>query len=93
MGAGEAAMVLGALVPSGIVSRLLLLLTKRWRRSIRLLIAVHVVSGALSCLISALGHADGGPLDWSYSGIYLAAQAVWFVVDVVRERRRRLASA
>lgn len=87
MGAGDVAMILGALVPTFLVSRLLLWLSKRWS-GIGRLVLVHLVSAAAACVISALGHADGGSLDWSYSALYIIAQLIWFVVDLFRERRK-----
>jgi len=84
---GDLAMLVGALVPTFLISRLLLWLTKRWSGIGRLAFA-HLVSGALSCVLSALGHADGSSMNWTFSYIYLAAQLIWFVVDIFRDRRQ-----
>ena len=84
---GDVAELLGALVPTFLISRLFLWLTKRWS-GIGRLVVVHLVSGAVACTLSALGHADGGALNWTYSYVYLGAQLVWFVVDVFRDRRK-----
>jgi hypothetical protein len=59
--------LLQVLASTGLSSRILLWLTKQWRGSLVRLTAVHVASGGLACLISAIIHADGGPLDWSFS--------------------------
>lgn len=88
MTAGLAAMFVGAVVATGLLSRILLVATTWWRTGgTARLVLVNVLSGILACVISAFGHANGGPLDWSYSGIYLLAQAVWLVIDIARRRR------
>lgn len=79
----------GALVPTFLVSRLLLWLTKNWHGGALRLLLVHIVTAAIACTISAFGHADGGPLNWASSDVYLLAQAVWLAVDFYRERGKR----
>jgi len=79
---GELAVLIGALVPTFLMSRLFLWLTKRWSWTGRLL-SVHLVSGVLACILSALGNA-GGSMNWGSSFIYVGAQLVWFGVDVFR---------
>lgn len=86
MSAGDFGAIVGAMVPTFLISRIFLWITKRWKSMWQISLC-HIASGLLSCLISALGHADGGPLDWSYSFIYLVAQFLWFVFDVIRFRR------
>ncbi|MBA1143189.1 hypothetical protein [Mesorhizobium neociceri] len=88
MGAGYAAALFGALVPTFLVSRLLLWITKRWNGGLLRLLLVHVISGGLSCTASAYGHSDTGAPNWSYSTVYIVAQLIWLIVDFVRARRQ-----
>ena len=81
----DLAQLLGALIPTFLISRLFIWLTKRWS-GIGRLAFVHLASAALSCVLSALGHAYGGQLDWTYSHVYVGAQFVWFVAEVFRAR-------
>ena len=83
----DLAQLLGALIPTFLISRLFIWLTKRWS-GIGRLAFVHLASAALSCVLSALGHAYGGQLDWTYSHVYVGAQFVWFVAEVFRARRK-----
>jgi hypothetical protein len=87
MGAGSAAMLLGALVPTFLLSRLLLWITKRWNGGVSGLLLVHVICGALAVFASAYGYSHGAP-DWSHSLVYVVAQLIWLVVDFVRGRRQ-----
>ena len=80
-------MILGALVPTFLLSRLFLWLSKRWDNMGRLIL-VHAISAGIACVLSAFGHADGGALDWSHSAIYFIAQLLWFGVDLFRRRRQ-----
>lgn len=48
MEAGSAAMLLGALVPTFLLSRLLLWITKRWNGGVPRLLLVHIICGALA---------------------------------------------
>lgn len=52
------------------------------------LLLMHVISGALSCIAGAYGYSDNGEPNWSYGTIYIVAQLVWLVVDIVRARRQ-----
>jgi hypothetical protein len=79
---------IGALVATFLISRLLLWLMKRWQGGVARLASAHLVSVLVSCALSAVGHGEGGVLDWSRSGIYVVAQLVWLVVDVFRQSRR-----
>lgn len=85
-------MAVGALVPTFLVSRLFLWAAKRWKGTGAVIIA-NALSGAVCCIISALGHADGGPLNWSYSWVYLLAQVVWLAIDLWRARQPNVEAA
>jgi hypothetical protein len=84
---GDLAELLGALIPAFLISRLFIWLTKRWSGIVRLAF-VHLASAALACVLSALGHAHNGQLDWTYSHVYIGAQFVWFVAEIFRGRRK-----
>ncbi|RWE02052.1 MAG: hypothetical protein E5V92_21480 [Mesorhizobium sp.] len=88
MGAGSAAMLLGALVPTFLLSRLLLWITKRWNGGVLRLLLVHIICGALAVVASAYGYSHNGAPDWSHSPVYVVAQLIWLVVDFVRGRRQ-----
>lgn len=89
MSEGSAAMLLGALVPTFLLSRLLLWITKRWNGGVPRLLLVHVICGALAVVASAYGYPDSGAPDWSRSLVYIVAQLIWLVVDLVRGRRHQ----
>ncbi|TPI40943.1 hypothetical protein FJW07_06665 [Mesorhizobium sp. B3-1-9] len=89
MGAGSAAMLLGALVPTFLLSRLLLWITKRWNGGVPRLLVVHVICGALAVVAAAYGYSHTGAPDWSRSPLYVVAQLIWLIVDFLRGRRRR----
>ncbi|MEZ2329968.1 hypothetical protein AB6802_09605 [Mesorhizobium sp. RCC_202] len=89
MGAGSAAMLLGALVPTFLLSRLLLWITKRRNGGVARLLLVHVICAALAVVAAAYGYSHTGAPDWSHSPVYVVAQLVWLIVDFVRGRRRQ----
>lgn len=80
--------IIGAFVPTFLISRLLWWLLKRWDDTTPTLIIAHLLSAVLLCILSAFGHANGGSLDWSSSWLYIAVQGVWLVFDFVRIRRK-----
>jgi hypothetical protein len=84
MGAGDAALLVGALVPTFLLSRALLWFTKGWNGGVGRLVSAHIASGVVACLMSAVGYAHGGSLDWSYSAYYLFAQTIWLGLDLFR---------
>lgn len=89
MGAGSAAMLLGALVPTFLLSRLLLWITKRWNSGVPRLLLVHIFCGVLAVVAAAYGYSSTGAPDWSRSPLYIVAQLIWLVVDFFRIRRRQ----
>ena len=80
---------IGALIPTFLISRLLLWATKPWQagRVVRLIV-VHVFSWLLCVLIGGLAMADGGAFAGvQAAGTYALPQAVWFLVDIFRPTR------
>jgi hypothetical protein len=77
--------MIGALVPTFLLSRLGLLLTRRWTGSWFRILLVHTLSLAVSVLIGAYGFSDGGEMAWATAFfIYAVPQFVWLVVDMAR---------
>lgn len=85
-------MIAGALVPAFLISRIFLWLLRKWNGGYTRIVAANAASAAVMSLVSAFGHADGGPLDWSFTAIYVSAQIFWLAIDVFLARRKRLAT-
>ena len=85
--AADLVFFIGALVPTFLISRLFLWLSKRWSGSGRLAL-VHAASALVSCTLSAFGHADNDTLNWSHSATYIIAQMVLFFIDMNRKERQ-----
>jgi hypothetical protein len=80
----------GALVPTFLISRVILWLAKSWDGGIPRLLVVHVLSWLMCSYIAAMGMADGG----AFAGVeaaflYGVPQAVWLLFDLVRTVRKR----
>jgi formylglycine-generating enzyme required for sulfatase activity len=81
--------LIGALVPTFLVSRLLLWLLRGWNAGLGRLAFAHILSLLICALIAGMGRADGGAFAPLEAGLaYLLPQGVWFVVDVIRARAR-----
>lgn len=80
--------LLAALVPTFLISRLMLWLLKRWNGRYLRYIATHAISGALAVVLAAYGFADGGSPDWDAGLVYLMAQTFWLGVDLLAFRGR-----
>lgn len=87
MDAGMVGTLVGALLPTFLLSRLLLWIFRQPRTLVKAIFA-NLSAALFACVLSAFGHADGGPLDWSYSWLYLAAQAIWLIMDIVILNKR-----
>jgi hypothetical protein len=81
--------LIGALVPTFLLSRLLLWLTRGWSEGgVRRLLVCHAASLLVAAFLGGIGMADGG----AFAGIEAAAryalpQAFWLAVDLWRLRR------
>ena len=82
-------MFVGALVPTFLISRLLLWLLKRWDGGYVRYVVANAISGIASVVLAAFGNADGGSPRWDMGLIYLAPQAVWLVIDLFGYRGRQ----
>lgn len=82
--------MVGGLVPTLLLSRLLLWITQKWNGGLVRLVAVHVASWLLSTIIAGFGMADGG--QWAggrAAALYALPQLIWFAADVARSRSRK----
>lgn len=80
--------LIGGLLITLLISRLLLLILKKWNGGLTKFAVVHVVSFAICAVAYAFGSADGGPPNWSAGSFYLLPQLVWFLFDVIRSKRK-----
>lgn len=87
----EIAFFVGALVPTFLVSRLLLLATRSWSTGGYSRLALcHGCSLVIASFIGGIGMADGGAfagLDAAAS--YAVPQAAWMAFDALRLRRNQ----
>jgi len=83
---------IGALVPTLLVSRLMLLVFKKWDGGYTRLVVANGVSLLVACLLGGMGMADGGAFAAGAAfATYAPAQAVWLAVDAwLYHRRQRM---
>jgi hypothetical protein len=82
------AILVGALVPTLLLSRLLLWITRTWDGGVSRLLLVHGVSLLICVLLGGLGLADGGAFAPGLATAqYALPQILWLAVDLVRHRR------
>lgn len=84
----------GTLVPTFLISRLFLWLTRNRRDTVARLLLMHGASFAVCELLAGLGFANGGPFAWEAGLRYFLPQAIWLAVDLVHRAillRRRAA--
>ena len=77
----------GAAAITFLLSRLGLWLTKRWNGGFIRILAVHLVCLAIVVVLSAFGHADDGPPNWTAAAVYAFAQAAWMVFDLLTSKQ------
>ena len=81
--------MIGALVPTFLISRFVLWTFRTWRRGWDRLVAAHVTSWLFMSFIGGAGMADGGAFaGLQAASLYAVPQLVWFIVDMIRDRRR-----
>jgi hypothetical protein len=76
--------LVGGLIPTFLISRLILWALSRWRGGFAKLSLAHLVSGAICWILATVGYANGGPLDWTVGAFLLTPQLAWFCFDVWR---------
>ncbi len=78
----------GGLIPTVLISRLLLWITRSWNGGIPRLVLANGVSLLAVALIAGMGMADGGAFAGAEAAIlYVPPQAVWLTFDLVRHWR------
>jgi hypothetical protein len=83
-----AGQMIGALIPTLLISRLLLKILKKWDAGINKLIFVHCLSLLACAFLAGIGMADGGafvPIQGALT--YALPQFVWFLFDVRNSRK------
>ena len=84
----EIGFFVGALVPTFLISRLGLWLTRQWPGGVTRLVTVHCVSLLLTAFVGGIGMADGGAFAGAEAAMgYALPQAIWLIVDLVRFTR------
>jgi hypothetical protein len=77
----------GALLPTFLISRLMLWLMRSWDGGVRRLIMAHMVALLIATLIGGMGMADGGAFAAAKAFMVFAPpQAVWLTADWLRRR-------
>lgn len=82
-------MAVGGLIPTFLISRLMLWLTRSWDGGAPRLILVHTLSWIVMSFIAAMGMADGGAFaGLAAATLYAIPQGVWLTVDYIRFRHK-----
>jgi hypothetical protein len=82
--------IIGALLPTFLISRFVLWLMRSWDGGFQRLLIAHVGALIISTLIGGMGMADGGAFAAVQAfTIYAPAQAIWFVADWLRHRAKK----
>lgn len=88
------AFILGALIPTFLLSRLVLWFTKTWDGNYRRLILVHSMALLIASLLGGMGMADGGAFAGAQAlATYFLPQLVWLAIDCYRQWRTNSAIA
>lgn len=82
------AVLIGALIPTFLVSRLLLWVLRSWNAGVRRFAVAHAGSWLICGFLGGMGMADGGAFATQAIAIYGLPQAFWLVMDLVRHKRR-----
>lgn len=82
-------MVIGGLIPTGLISRLLLWIMRSWEGGTARLVTANVLSWLVVSVIAGFGMADRGDFaGFEAAFLYALPQIVWLVIDMVRQRRK-----
>lgn len=75
--------LLGALIPTFFISRLILWLTRKRNPSVGRIFFANGVSLLIALVLGGIGFADGGSFAWMHSlNVYLLPQLFWLIVDL-----------
>lgn len=94
--AGLVGQLIGGLLATFLLSRLLLWATRTWAGGVTRYLVAHSLSLALAALIGGMGMANGGAFaPMAAAAIYAIPQLFWLAVDLWRfqDKRSRLAEA
>lgn len=90
----DIAFFVGALVPTFLISRLGLWLTRQWNGGSTRLLFIHGMTLLAIAFVGGMGMADGGAFAGARALLsYAPAQALWLIVDLVRAANRRMPPA
>jgi hypothetical protein len=77
--------IFGGLIPTFLISRLLLWLFRSWSGGVRRIVVIHTISLLLASLIAGIGMADSGPFaPFKALTIFSLPQAAWVIFDLFR---------
>jgi hypothetical protein len=79
--------LVGALIPTFLVSRVFLWVLKRWDTGWTRLATANVLSLLGLAGLAGWRAADGGPFVADAGVVYILPQAIWFGIDAWRHRR------
>jgi hypothetical protein len=77
-------LLVGGLIPTLLISRLILWALRGWAGGFLKLSIAHLVSGAVCWIVATVVYSHGGPLDWTAGLNLLTPQLAWFCFDVWR---------
>jgi hypothetical protein len=84
------AQLLGALIPTFLISRLFLWLSKKRPEAVPRLLVVHLASFAVCFVLAGLGYANDGQFAWQMAlGGYLIPQMIWLIFDLAMLAKKR----
>jgi hypothetical protein len=82
--------LLGALVPTFLISRLFLWPHRKWREGVLRVFVANIASLAVCFVLAGFGYADGGPFAWQRAlAGYLLPQIVWLIFDLAMLAKKR----
>lgn len=88
-------MMIGGLLPTLFISRIIFLPLIKWNGGYKKIIFVHFISWLLAGLLAGMGMADGGAFaPIKAMALYATPQFFWLVVDIFllkRKARKKLA--
>ena len=84
---GIVADFVGGLIPTFIISRMLMWVMRSWNGGVSRLLLIHSISLLIISFIGAMGMADGGAFAGARAAaLYAVPQIVWFLADLWRHR-------
>ena len=75
--------LVSSLIPTYLIRRLILWITRKWNGGINRLVLANVLFGLFCAVLGGYGYANGGPFNWLAFGMYSSSQGIWLVIDTV----------